>query len=252
MKKLAFIWFMITMISLTNAVQVCELYDDFSSETINTSKWEESLGRSDGSGLMDEHSIENQKYHTAQLTQSDKGVELKALQTISVGDIIEFDLEYNSASGNHFACIFWDDSSSWQGGTTCVGHWNEVGSHEGEFGTYHHKATYNEDSVTIERTLPNGTIENWVSSVGFISPPYTFAFISRTGHDGLLHADYDNVEICTEQEEPPEPSLEERVEELELKIEELEGRISWLEEMIDGIVEFIETLPRGLNQGWNT
>ena len=36
---------------------------------------------------------------------------------------------------------------------------------------------------------------NWANIPG--SSTYTYDFITRTGHNGLVHMDYDNVEVCT-------------------------------------------------------
>lgn len=211
MNKNILIILAIFLISSVSATQICQIYDDFSSSVLNTSKWEEGLtARTNPAIDIDEHylDITNQNYHTAQLSQADSGsgIELKSLQNLQAGDILEFDLIYNFGSGNHWGCVFWDETSTWSDGLTCIGNWNEVNSHPGEFGVYHIKGTYKEAGLDMEITLPNSSIETGVYSN--INPPYTFSVVTKTGHNGLLHIDYDNFTICTE---PPEPSLEERV-----------------------------------------
>ncbi len=65
-----------------------------------------------------------------------------------------------------------------------------------------------------------------------------------------LKADFDNITICQEQEEPPQQDLEERVQDLEERVDELENRTSLLESIINKIVKFIRSLPKGLSKEW--
>lgn len=179
-----------------------EVYDDFSEETLNLTKWEEY----DASKPVDEHNLdtENQNYHTAQLIPSDKGIELKMLQQLQAGNIIEFDQIYSEGSGNHWGCTFWDEQADWSLNNyiTCLGHWNEIDAYSNQYGIYHYQASYGDNYVDIIRTLPNGTIQSWRGFEGAIIPPYGFSVHSRTGHDGTLHFDYDNVNFCHINYEP--------------------------------------------------
>ena len=255
-KILLGIFLLSVLITTISAAQVCEIYDDFSSQTLNTDKWEELIGKSTAEDWLDEHYIDttNQNYHTSQLSQADRGVELKALHTFQAGETLEFDLIYNYGSGNHWGCAFWDETSSWNYGLTCIGHWNEINANNGNYGTYHYKAEFQNNGINITRTLPDLSVENWFYSN--IETPYTFSVVSKTGHNGLLHFDYDNFKICTEEQEPPEvdyytkEEVDEKLSELEQKVEELENRTSLLESIIDKIVEFIKGLPRGLRKHW--
>jgi len=139
------------------------LYDNFSSGTLNTQRWEERLTtRTSPAVSIDEHYLDtiNQNYHTAQLSQANNGggIELKSLQNLQAGDILEFDVNYVSGNGNHWSAIFWDDSSNWSHGISAIGHWNEVDSHGGEFGLYHFKGVYGNDKLDFELTTPMGSI----------------------------------------------------------------------------------------------
>lgn len=235
----------IILIGLVSAIQTCQVFDDFSSDILDTSKWEEGYARSGGGDWIDEHYLDttNQNYHTSQLSQADKGVELKSLHIFQAGDILEFDLIYDSGSGNHWGCIFWDETSNWNDGLICVGHWNEVSSHGGEYGTYHIKGTYKEAGIDMEMILPNGSTETWdyrSSIYAEIRAPYTFSIITRTGHNGLAHMDYDNFEICSEE---PDPALEERVEAFEQRTENLEEKIEILEKLISKINFYFNFMP---------
>ena len=279
-KYIIFMVLTIFLMRLVSATQSCEVYDDFTSQTLNTDKWEELIGRSGGGDWIDEHSVDatNQNYHTAQLSQADKGVELKALHTFQAGETLEFDLIYNYGSGNHWGCAFWDETSSWQDGLSCIGYWNGINSYNGEYGTYHFKISYTDKGADREITLPDGSsIGTWFYSN--IEAPYTFSVVSRTGHNGLLHFDYDNFKICREIEDVcdinhldlcldenscnnvsgywydnicnADPNeLEKRIIVLEERIEELENRTSLLESVINKIVEFIRNLPKGLSKNW--
>ena len=236
--------FLISFVSAVSAVQICQIYDDFSSETLNTSKWEEGFSRSGGAGWIDEHylNVENQKYHTAQLSQADMGVELKSLRTIQTGETLEFDLSYNSGSGNHWGCIFWDETSTWSDGLSCVGNWNEVNSQPGIFGTYHIKGEYEENEINGEMTLPNGSIIPLTYLN--IQAPYTFSFVTRTGHNGLVNIDYDNVKICS----GVPLTLEERVSLLESKVENLTSRVNILETLVNTIKGYFWFMPNDIKK----
>ena len=56
-----------------------------------------------------------------------------------------------------------------------------------------------------------------------------------------MHIDFDNFELCTEE---PEPTCEQRV-------EELEEQVSILEILVARMRAFIQSLPKGIRKRWN-
>jgi len=237
-------FFILSLINVVNAAQVCQTYDDFSSGVLDTSKWEET------SVTIDEHFVDVDTYHTAQLVPADKQIILEVQNTFFPGDIIEYDVDYISGSGNRIHRAVIDNL-----GYSLFGFWNSVsdGGVGNDFGLYHVKITFTEEGLSNEITLPNGSIVHTRPDGNLPSSglSHTFSLETRTGHNGIVHIDYDNVIVCLEEPELPEPTLEERVVELELRVQELENRTTIIESFISQIVEFIESLPNGLKALWD-
>jgi hypothetical protein len=61
-----------------------------------------------------------------------------------------------------------------------------------------------------------------------------------SGHNGKVHMDFDNFELCAEGN--PD-DLEERIQALEEKVEDLENRVSLLEILTDKIMNYFSFMP---------
>ena len=221
------------LINSIYATQTCNTYDDFSSSVLNLNKWEEIAT------TLDEHFVENRHYHTAQLIALDKVSFLKFRDKVFVpGDIVEYDVNYISGSGNRQSRVQIDNVRY-----SIFGFWNTIedAGVGNDFGTYHVKITFTEKGLTNEITLPNGTIRHTRPDGVLPSPglEHTFGVVTRTGHNGIVHMDYDNFIVCSEEQEL---DLEERISELEDRIEELESRVSLLELLIDRIMRYFNFL----------
>ncbi len=169
------------------------IYDDFSGTTLNPLLWMENAS---GGGIIDEHFLSNENggvYHTAQITPADKGVTLTIINyTFVAPKTVEFDLNYISGSGNR--CSYLEING--QTHNYCaVGYWNGVQVGGNEFGTYHFNIDFKQSIIDVSVMAPNGTYFNIQPFPPFTSPNYTFGFGTRTGNDGIVHMDYDNVEI---------------------------------------------------------
>lgn len=200
------------LLNVVNAEIVCETYDDFSSGSLEEEKWEEIGGSDVNSLFVDEHLVEDETYHTANLNQADKGVTLKLKgHTFLPGEVVEYDIEYIGGSGNRISIVDLDDNYRWLGQ---IGTWNDAGDN---FGTFHFKVEFDNQGADVIITKPDETtITKRLDSLG---ETHTFGFGTRTGHNGLVHMDYDNVIICSDE---PEPSLEERIAALEERVTLLE------------------------------
>ena len=237
----------ILLISLISAVQVCEVYDDFSSDTLDTSKWEirkdyEGQPFIADSGL--DADLEN--FHTRQDSiLGDHRTYLVPKYKFKAGDMLEYDINFIYAEGNSVNMFLVDNQYRFGLG----GCWDGVCR---PFEKYHNKIEFGEGQITFNEVTTH-TINNNVEHEVYIGTVF--------GHNGIGHIDYDNFIICTEQEEseePPQPNelelrvaeLEQKVEELEEQNVELENRTSWLESIVDKIVTFIENLPKGLIKNW--
>jgi hypothetical protein len=162
------------------------LYDDFSGSGLNNIKWQEIPGNG---GYFSIHNVQNGVYYTKQNYEEDKGVILKLINfEIKPGNIIEYDVNYISGSGNRLIELRVDDNV---GAVTCgIGYWNG-GTIPNIFGAYHYKITYYDNYAFVEKTgtaIHNCTITN-------ISEPFVFSIGSRTGGNGLLEVSYDSFKI---------------------------------------------------------
>ncbi|MBI4155060.1 hypothetical protein HY498_03175 [Candidatus Woesearchaeota archaeon] len=243
-------WLLLILFVILNSFYVLgatEVYDDFSSGGLDINKWNEIPGSDINNLFIDEHYVDtiNEVYHTIQLTPEDRAITLEIKnRTFASGDIIEYDVNYIDGSGNRISRINVDNIL-----ISIFGFWNSVddGGVGNDFGRYHIKITFTEEGANPEITLPNGIIKTTRGNLSSPSLEHTFGFQTRTGHNGIVHMDYDNVVIITTE---PEPNLEERVEELENRVNELEEKAEEHESLLQKIIDFIKQLPEGLSKKW--
>ncbi len=196
MKKLILFLVFVFLLSFVSAIQVCQVYDDFSSGNLNPSKWDETIAYSQH---IDEHYVLGKVFHMAQINPSNSGTSLNVNRVFVSGEIIEYDVNYTSGEGNRVHTINLDGvSNSW----ALFGFWNSIedGGVGNEFGVYHVKLNFTNQGVKDEITLPNGTIV-FTRPDGIIPSPglnHTFGVVTRTGHNGIVHMDYDNFKLCFE------------------------------------------------------
>lgn len=210
MKKLWIIGVLAIFMIMPNVNATCEIYDDFSSGTLDTNKWVEIIATDMGTGMIDEHYVIDGVYHTAQVNIGDGGTALVFKDmTFKYGDIIEYDVNYISGSGNRISTIMLNGDAY---STAFLGWWNTLsdGGNSNEYGIHHVKLTFlGLEGVKVELDRPNGDYHTWItvpSKWGYApTEEYVVGIVTRTGHNGLVHMDYDNVVICTDTtEEIPE------------------------------------------------
>jgi hypothetical protein len=205
MKKAIILATFILSFVMQSAFASAYVYDDFSTGTLNTSKWTEEIAYN-GIAHVDEHYVNTteQAYHTAQLTHAHRGTFLKMDRLINTGETVEFDVMLHNISGNAQSWIWYDGPpengtyttpcSTPSSGCGIIGHWNgdhDVGS---SLGRYHIKLVYGENHVNATYTRPdNTTLEH--QFVLTPSSTHMFGVATRTGHNGIIHVDYDNFTI---------------------------------------------------------
>jgi len=83
----------------------------------------------------------------------------------------------------------------WNGDYFCAGN---------TFGNYHVRIQFTQQGIKTTVTKPDGNIVSCTGFDSLIQPAqqYNFAFITRTGHNGIVHMDYDNVYITKKIETP--------------------------------------------------
>ena len=235
----------ILLVGLVSAVQVCQTYDNFSSGVLDNSKFTELPGSDLNNDLTDEHLVQNGVYHTAQLTEADKRTLLLLLKNFSVGDMLEYDVNYVNGSGNRESSVKIDDSVY-----SILAFWNSIedAGVGNDFGLYHVKINFTEQGLTDEITLPNGTLvftrpDGILPSLGL---NHTFGVITRTGSNGIVNMDYDNFVICTEQEQNQD--IEQRLTDLENRVNNLENHVSVLESLVNRIKRYFNFMPLNIKK----
>ena len=212
----------------------CEVYDDFSSGVLNEEKWEEFSA----TDFPDEHFVENETYHVAQYFQRHREVQLIPKIEFYPGDEFEYNLIYNSGSGNQLSSIapLGDDSSAIiencptpSPGCGGIGHINGDTAIGTQKGNYLVRYQFFDNYIILNFTRPDNTrIQFKMSNV---NAPYKMSIWNVAGHNGLVHFDFDNFKICKEQQEPT-----------------LSDRISVLESWKNLIEDWKQQLAETLNQ----
>jgi len=199
---------------------VCQVYDDFSSGVLNSSKWEI---RQDveGQPFTDEYWVDSglQNFHTQQNTIGDRRVYLAPKHNFTTGDILEYDFNVISKENSYMQMDLLIGDQYIR-----VGIMGYIGGVQGydELGISHIKIEFQENNFHLERTTPsnvtlignlpltnaNGSYELYIGSV-FTNPS---------------HIDFDNFKLCAE---VTELTLKERIGILESWKQIIEGwRIS--------------------------
>ncbi|MEK6935230.1 MAG: PEP-CTERM sorting domain-containing protein [Nanoarchaeota archaeon] len=163
------------------------LYDDFSSPTLNTSKWDVRQDY-EGWAFSDEYGIENGVFHTQTNNARDTGTFLVPKHQFVAGDTFEYDLNYNGGTGNRVSMLFVNKQNRYG----LVGNWN--GSGNQSFGTYHIKLEFLENGIKsnfqdLDFSFPGGILPTTSNA------PYEIYIGMRTGGNGTAHFDYDNFYI---------------------------------------------------------
>lgn len=232
-------------ISFISAVQVCEVYDDFSLGTLDTSKWE-IRPDVEGQPLTDEYWVDSdlKNFHIQQNIIGDRRTYLFPKHSFTTGDILEYDFNIISREGNYMQMDLLTGDQYIRVGI--MGYSSGVQGYD-ELGISHVKIEFQENNFHLERTAPSGLF--LIDDLPLVNANgnYELYIGAGSGHNGRMHIDFDNFELCSELSEP---TLEERVIELEEKVGELENRTSFIEELVDKIIDFIKNMPKGFSDNW--
>jgi|GEM_PF-3619377 len=176
------------------------LYDDFSSGSLDSSKWQV---RKDveNQPFMDDYGVrlenDNYVFHT-QNAANDQRVYLFPTRTFTTGDIIEYDSNLTSRDGTYAQMTLVTGSQYYR-----LGMRGQAAGFD-EFGTAHNKITFQENLLAIERTTPSGNIiyDNLpLSNANGTYELYIGSFVN-----GSVHMDLDNFQM-TAVPEPAESAL---------------------------------------------
>jgi hypothetical protein len=177
--------------------EICMKYDDFSGQNLSLNKWSES-------GTLDEHYLNSFEgaYHTKQNSPADRTAVMQVLNhNFSPGETFRYEMDYNFSSGNVGSFVSIDSATNnW----LPIGYWSGCGGGSGpracpagnDTGTYNVKVDFYQGYYNVTIRNPNGT---WIPMTGFPQiggTTHTVGFGTRTGHNGIVHMDYDTVQIC--------------------------------------------------------
>jgi hypothetical protein len=187
---------------------ITSLYDDFSGNSLDASKWEITCG--DVLGCLPFAGINPATHQFEMLQEVPHGIGQATATYLnlignefSIGDQLSFDFNYNG-SGNQVAG-FQYDSYPPAPCFSCIGYWNGVVGDGNMQGLYHFNLSFLDNkSYQIDITKPDNTTISRISTYA-TDQPHFYTSVA-TGHDGILRASYDNFYITRNSEPVPEPS----------------------------------------------
>src|SRR3989344_3828894 len=190
-KQTSIIFLGIFLISLTSAIQVCGIYDNFSSGNLDYSKWNEYSNIR----FTNEHLIENGIYHIQQNIEGDGETNLEPKRQFLNGESFSYELFYNSGNGNHASqpLINGDypptqiEICSASGGCGVIGFWNGIPDLEAQIGKYEVTFEFFQNQVRMTTVRPDEV--EIVNTFTGNSEPYSLVINSHTGHNGLFYID---------------------------------------------------------------
>jgi len=204
--KTAFVSGLAALCLSNEANGVMILYDDFSSGALDSSKWTESLFN--GPPFPEFHAVSSEAYNVYQTSVGDTTIILSPNRQFASGDVFQFDLTYNSGSGNNSVNFLLnnayipnvDPQTTPLPGSGTIGYWNGLPDTGNALGTYTIKESFFSDRVEQTITRPDSTTISHVYSGA--SYPYTFGINPHTGDNGTMNFSIDNAYLGN----VPEPS----------------------------------------------
>ncbi|MEK6916046.1 MAG: hypothetical protein AABW89_05905 [Nanoarchaeota archaeon] len=180
------------------------LYDNFSSGQLSNNSWIESTWHN--RPFTDEHFVNTteQVYHIAQISVGDAETNLRPIRQFIAGESFSYEVTYRGGSGNHASQPLINGNyppsqievcNYTTAGCGVIGYWNAAPDLGAQVGTYKIKFDFSQNQVRMTSIRPdNITIINTFTGN---SAPYTLDINTHTGHNGLMHFDYDNFYISS-------------------------------------------------------
>ncbi|MEK6922182.1 MAG: hypothetical protein AABX08_00080, partial [Nanoarchaeota archaeon] len=151
----------------------------------------------EGQPLMDEYDVINEGdgfvFHTQQNIIGDRRVYLFPKRKFTTGDSIEYDVDLISRAGNYAQMVLLTGDQYIRIGI--FGYNNGVQGFD-ELGIANMKLIFQENNLRVERRTPSG--ELLIDNLQLVNPNgiYELYIGSFSGHNGIVHMDYDNFRIC--------------------------------------------------------
>ncbi len=195
------------------AKELCMKYDNFNGQNLSLNKWSENPDP-EGQPLMGEHFVDTilDNYHMQSIGSNDQRTVLNISGRIfEVGDILRYTVDYKNGTGNIAGVIFLNGGPTdrfCRDVGTCIG--PSIGHNGGDFpagnqiGRYKFSLEFLNNGIDVTIIRPNSTVftttmptnGTWVyaGSTHSSAGPWNVGF--ETWSNGLVHMDYDNVQIC--------------------------------------------------------
>jgi len=180
----------ISMISAFNPS--CSIYDDFSSGTLNTDKWEI---RQDveGQPFMNENWTDPilNNFHTQQNSIADRRSYLFQKKKFTTGDILRYDSDVLSGQGTYANMVLLTGDQYIR-----IGMRGPAAGFD-ELGVAYMELEFQENNLHITRETPSQVI--LIDNLALSNPNGTYEFYigAFSGSNGMVHMDFDNFEFCT-------------------------------------------------------
>lgn len=171
----------------------CGMYDDFSSGSLDLNKWNVKQDYQ-GQPFTLEYGLDNitERFHIGQDISEDRRTYLVPQYNFNYGDILKWDMDYASGSGNRLGSylLIQKNDGSFHRDIFGIGYWNQ---NYGGFGEYKIKLKFLYPNLSIY--VNNTFHKNYTLNL----PPNELYIGSAFGGTG--HFYYDNFKLCNNQTE---------------------------------------------------
>ncbi len=182
--------------------QLVIFQDDFSSGRLDAARWEV---RQDveGQPFTDEYDVRNENgnwvFHTQQNTVGDRRSYLVPKHQFITGDVLEYDYNVISKSGNYMSMSLLTGDQYIRIGIS--GYSSGVQGFD-EFGVSHVKFEFQPNNLNIRRQSPSGLVFYDNLALNNLNGNYTLYMGGVSGHNGTEHIDFDNFVVTSSVPEP--------------------------------------------------
>lgn len=194
----------IFLINFISAAQVCQIYDNFSSGSLNVSKWQISQDV-EGQPFTDLYqvNITLNNFQMQQTTTGDKRTYLVPKHTFTIGDVLEYDFNVVSKTGNYMQMDLLTGDQYIRLGI--MGNLNGVQGYD-ELGVSHVRIEFQKNNLHLTRTEPSGIV--LTNDLPLTNANGSYELYIGVVFTNSAEIDFSNFKLCTE---VPTPTLEERI-----------------------------------------
>jgi hypothetical protein len=161
------------------------------------------------------------------------------IHNFTTSDIFEYDFNVISKQDNYMQMDLLTGDQYIRIGI--MGFSNGVQGYD-ELGISHIKIEFQENNLHLERTSPSNV--TLIDNLPLTNANGTYKLYIGSVFTNPSQIDYDNFVLCTQQTEPLQPTLEDRVSILENQVENLTARVTLLETIVNKIQNYFWFMPQ--------